>query len=73
MLYVASGGSEDTAYVIIDIFKIYNRWVYYLDSDFSIYKINFGIKWSYCLELRPGQSNDPDSGFGFQLPEDRLK
>jgi murein tripeptide amidase MpaA len=29
-----------------------------------------GIKYSYCLELRPGQSG-PDSNYGFTLPEDR--
>jgi hypothetical protein len=29
-----------------------------------------GIKYSYCFELRPGQTGT-DSTFGFQLPEDR--
>lgn len=32
--------------------------------------MTYGIKWSYCLELRPGQTG-ADSNFGFQLPEDR--
>ena len=29
-----------------------------------------GIKYSVCLELRPGNSG-PDSTYGFILPEDR--
>ncbi|CAF0839173.1 unnamed protein product [Brachionus calyciflorus] len=29
-----------------------------------------GIKYSFCLELRPGQTG-PDSNYGFTLPEDR--
>lgn len=30
-----------------------------------------GIKYSHCIELRPGQTGT-DSAYGFQLPESRL-
>ena len=32
---------------------------------------NASIKYSYTLELRPGQSG-PDSNYGFTLPENRV-
>ena len=31
---------------------------------------NAGIKYAYCLELRPSQTG-VDSSYGFTLPEDR--
>lgn len=74
LLYIASGGSEDWAYVnffghFFFIFK--DRKILKLKIfKILIWKGDAGIPYSYCLELRPG-GNDSDSHYGFALPEDR--
>lgn len=75
ILYVASGGSEDWAYVRkIPLFCLYRFLVLKLNlkkkNFFLFIKGIAKIKYSYCFELRPGQGDD-DYSFGFTLPEDR--
>jgi len=71
----------EKALIGVNEIRAYNRTNYVLGSGAVILYISSGatddwakgvanIKYSYCLELPPGQSG-PDSQYGFQLPVDR--